>query len=130
MKFLALTAFLAMTSAHASYYATHCSNPSASVKWETGHNSNTMTIRYYSNVAAEKKVDFYKLDVKIEKLHMIKEESKCEGNMASRMNVYAAKATITPSAEHPSILDFTGEAPLIEEFVICEYNMNSRASCQ
>ena len=38
----AIFLFIAALSAEASYYATHCSNAQGTVKWQTGHASNTI----------------------------------------------------------------------------------------
>lgn len=127
MKFtLALASFLALSSAHASYMATHCSNSSASIKWETGHNSNTLTYTTYED---QKVVPFYELNVKMDKETIIREERIHRCGYASSTRVYAGKVTITPSKDHPGALDFLGEDKKIETEVICTFHVNGRAGC-
>lgn len=128
MKFV-LVALALISSAHASYYATFCSNASGSIRWESGHNSNTATIRYFEDVALERKVDLNKLDIKEVRLTTLKDESNCSHNMYQAKKVYVSHVVITPSADFPNVLDFTGEEPKIEADVLCEYHMNSRAQC-
>lgn len=130
MKYLLIALSTLLTAqVHASYYATHCSNPSASIKWESGHNSNSITIRYYEDVAKEKKLSLNKVEIKEGKQLVIKDESVCRGGMFSKTKVYATTVSITPALDFPDALDFYGESPIKVE-VICQHHMNGRSACQ
>lgn len=127
MKFiLALASFVVLSSAHASYFATHCSNSQASVKWETGHNSNTLT---YKNYESEKVINFYEVKVDIQKETVIREERIHRCGYSSFTRVFAGKAVITPSEDHPTALDFLDGEKKIETEVICTTHVNGRAPC-
>lgn len=122
---------IALNTAHASYYATHCSNSTGSVRWETGHNSNTMFIKHYDNEGeVTKKVPFSNVEVKIEKEVVLKEERERRCGYAGYTKVYAGKAIITPAVDYPEALDFLGERKKLETEVICTHQMNGRSSCQ
>jgi hypothetical protein len=122
-KLIILLSFVALSNAEASYFATHCSNSKAEVKWETGHNSNTLT--YLETV-----IPFYHLDVKFLSETVLKEESIRRCGYASSTKVFAGKVVITASAEYPTALDFLeGENKQIETEVICTTDMNGRAPC-
>lgn len=123
MKYLlTLVTFLTLSSAHASYFATKCSNSDASVRWETGHNSNTL-------IMGENTIPFYDLVAKYEDEVVIREERIHRCGFASSTKVYTAKVTFTPSEHKPDVLDFLGETKKIEVEVICTNHMNSRAGC-
>ncbi|MBA2404309.1 MAG: hypothetical protein H0V66_06025 [Bdellovibrionales bacterium] len=126
---LALSTLLAFGSAHASYMATHCSNSTTSVKWETGHNSNTMTLKHYDREEREVVIPFYDLDVKFASEAVIKEERIHNCGYASYTRIFAGKVVITASEHNPAALDFLGENKKIETEVICTTHMNSRAPC-
>ncbi len=127
MKFtLALVSFLTLSTAHASYFATHCSNSQATVKWETGHNSNTLT---YTNYESSKEIPFYELKIDLEKEVVLREERIHRCGYSSFTRVFAAKATISPDADHPGALDFLDGEKKIETEVICTTHVNGRAPC-
>lgn len=123
MKFvIGLLTLASLTSAHASYFATHCSNSKGSVKWETGHNSNTLTLE-------NKKIPFYEVQVKFLTEHVVNEERIHECGYAAYTKVFAGKIEITPAENHPDVLDFLGENKKIETEVICTTHVNGRAPC-
>lgn len=126
---LALTTLLAFGSAHASYMATHCSNSTTSVKWETGHNSNTMTVKHYGSEERAVKIPFYELDVKFASETVLKEERVHNCGYSSYTRVFAGKVVITASEQNPAALDFMGENKKIETEVICTTHINGRAPC-
>lgn len=126
---LALTTLLAFSSAHASYFATHCSNSNTSVKWETGHNSNTMTVKHYDTEEREVVIPYYDLKIEFSSETVLREEKIHRCGYVSNTRVYAGKVIITPSEYNPAALDFLGEKKQIETEVICTYHMNSRAPC-
>lgn len=119
---LTLVTFLTLSSAHASFFATTCSNSDASVHWETGHNSNTLFV-------GENKVPYYQVTTSVEDEVIIREENIHRCGYRSSMKVYSAKVTITPSEDKPDALDFLDGDKKIEVDVICTFNMNSRAGC-
>lgn len=126
---LALSTLFILSSAHASYFATHCSNSRATVKWASGHNTNTMTVTIYGN--EDKDVIIPLFDVKIDMASetVIHQESIRRCGYASFTKVYAAKVVITPSEQAPNALDFIGESKKIETEVICTTHRNGRAPC-
>lgn len=127
MKFiLPLATFLALNAAHASYFATHCSNSQANVKWETGHNSNTLT---YKTNNVKKVINFYHLNVEIQKETVLREERIHRCGYSSSTRVFAGKAVITAAQDHPTTLDFLEGEKKIETEVICTTHVNGRAPC-
>lgn len=128
MKWLILS-LLFSVSAQASYYATHCSTAHAKVHWETGHNSNTMTLEGYSEAGLDIIIPFHDLKVAFDKEVVIKDERIHRCGYASSTKVTAAIATITPSSEKPDALDFLGNEKKLTLEVICETHFNSRAGC-
>jgi hypothetical protein len=128
MKYLtALATLLIFTSAHASYFATQCSNSNASIKWETGHNSNHL---YYSQPDMKGvSVSYYKLNAEFLDEVVLREERVHNCGYSSYTKVFAAKVTFTPADQHPNALDFLdGEKKLTVE-VICTTHMNGRSAC-
>jgi hypothetical protein len=126
---LAVLTLIAFSSAHASYMATHCSNSKASVKWQTGHNSNTLTIKHYGAEEEEITIPFYDLKVNFLKEIVIKSENIHRCGYASHTRIFAGQVVITASENNPTVLDFLGEDKKIETEVICTTHMNSRAPC-
>lgn len=131
MKLLALLiSVIALNTAQASYYATHCSNSTGSVKWETGHNSNSINIQHYDSEGAQiKNIPFHNVDVKMEKEIVIKEERDRRCGYAGYTKIYAGKVVITPAADFPDALDFLGDDKPLKTEVICTHHMNGRAPC-
>ena len=126
---LALSTLLAFSSAHASYFATHCSNSDTSVKWETGHNSNTMTVKHYDTEEREIVLPFYDVKVEFASETVIREERIHRCGYASSTRVFAGKVVITASEQNPTALDFMGGSKMFETGVICTSHMNRRAPC-
>jgi len=128
MKLLiTLATFMIFTSAHASYFATHCSNSRASVTWETGHNSNTMTVKKYDQ--KDITVPFYDLNIMFLTETVIRQESIRRCGYAESTKVFAGKVVITASVRNPSVLDFLGEDKQLKTEVICTTHVNGRAPC-
>jgi hypothetical protein len=128
MKLL-LVFLLASSSAFASYFATHCSNSRADVRWETGHNSNTLSVKYFDQEERVANLPFFHVEVKLEKESIVREERIHRCGYSSYTKVYTAQAIITPSTDFPTSLDFMGETKKIETEVICTYHINGRAPC-
>lgn len=130
MKFiLSLATFLTLGSAHASYFATHCSNSQATVHWETGHNSNTLTYRHNTIDEAQTKVPFYDLATKFSDEKILRQESIHRCGYSSNTKVFTAKVVITASEEKPDALDFLEGNKKIEAEVICTTHINGRSAC-
>jgi hypothetical protein len=114
-------------SAEASYYATHCSNARGTVKWETGHNSNTITFKYVDTEDREKAISVS--DVAITSLvetTISESDTRCNFD---QNRTYAAQVKIEAATESPSSLDFLGLELPLKETVICEYHVSSRGRC-
>jgi hypothetical protein len=122
-----LTSLFLISSAHASYMATHCSNSDASVTWETGHNSNTITFKRYQE--KDVTLPFYELKVKFLSNTAISEANVHQCGFFSSTKVFAGKVLITASSENPSALDFLGEEKELKTAVICTTHINGRAPC-
>jgi hypothetical protein len=130
MKLWVIIFCLSFSSAYASYYATHCSNSKGDVKWETGHNSNLMMIKYATDEKEqEAKIEIHKLNIVFGTLMVIKnvEVQGCQN--PSTTKVYAAKVEISPTNEFPRILDFNSTQKKIETEVICTYVSRPRPAC-
>ena len=126
---LALSTLLAFGSAQASYFATHCSNSDASVTWETGHNTNTMTLKHLTNDDKDITLAFYDLTIDMTNKTVIDEVSVHRCGFYSSKQIYAGKVVITASEQNPSALDFLGENKKIETEVICKSERNGRSAC-
>jgi hypothetical protein len=130
MKGWALLFILSLNSAYASYYATHCSNSKADIKWETGHNSNQMTIKYATEEKEqEAQIEIQKLNIVFGPLMVIKNVQVQGCQNPSTTKVYAAKVEISPAKEFPHILDFNPTLKKIETEVICTYVARPRPAC-
>lgn len=127
MKLLILVLSLLSMSAQASYFATHCSDARGDVRWETGHNSNSIFFKQEENKYHQ--LDFFKVEIKEEKEMVIREVNVHRCGFMSRTKVYVVNATITPSQDHPTALDFLDGEKKIEAEVLCTNHMNSRAPC-
>ncbi len=129
MKFLVAALFaVGAGSAQASYYATHCSNATGTVRWEEGHNSNTLFLREVSPEEVVS-VPVHKVQMKFTGQNTISESNVRNCGFASTTKIYSAKVQITPAKEHPEALDFLDGEKLIKATVICQYEMNGRAPC-
>ena len=131
MKLISIFAScLLMAKVQASYYATTCSNSKGDVKWETGHNSNLMTIKYATDEKEqEAQIEMQKLNIVFGTLMVIKnvEVQGCQN--PSTTKVYAAKVEISPTKEFPRVLDFIPSQKKIETEVICTYVSRPRPAC-
>jgi len=127
--FFALMTVFFMSAAQASYFATYCSSSDAKVRWETGHNSNTLFLKFLDGEQQEKKIPLYDLAVTLDEEVVLRVTNVHECGYSSSTKVFAAKAVITPSAEKPHALDFLGDNKKIEAEVICTTHMNSRTYC-
>lgn len=121
MKFiLTIATLLSLGSAHASYMATHCSNPEATVRWETGHNSNTLTYSTSSRDEAPQVIPFYDVRMELVDDVTIREERIQNCGYASNTRVYSAKAIIQP---------WSPDGEVITTEVICKTHINGRSWC-
>lgn len=128
MKLLiTLLSFAVISSAQASYMATHCSNTDASVTWETGHNSNTATFKIYGQ--KDVVLSFYDLDVNFTTETIIDQETIHRCGYFESTQVLAGKVLITASAQNPTALDFLGEDKQLKTEVICKTHINGRSAC-
>lgn len=133
MKILiVLASFLAISTAQASYFHVKCSNATGTLKWESGHNSNSMDIEYYDNNGSQT------LNVKLNEIEISKgtsitlrdeKVSDCAvSSISSRTKVTAGRVTITPSQDSPNSLDKI-HGKKIEAEVICEDHLNGMMYC-
>lgn len=128
--FILGTAFF-IFDAQASYFATHCSNAHGTVKWETGHNSNSIKINYYGSEGQEElnlKINEVKIEMK-DKVILSSSESRCPNPMISKTEIYSGKVLVTPAEESPEVFGDLIYGNKIEAHVICEYHTNSRGYC-
>jgi hypothetical protein len=127
MKLLLSLTLLFTMSAEASYYATFCANARGTVKWESGHNSNTISFKYWTDVETTKTISINEVEIKVDETHVIKDvRTNCNYNHERQ---FVANATITASPDHPTALDFLNSQDPLEAVVICEFHMNSRGGC-
>jgi hypothetical protein len=128
MKFLLLAAMTIFAfSAEASYFATHCSNARGTVKWETGHNSNTITFKYVDTEEREKSISVGVVAIKsLTETTISESTTRCHYD---HRRTYAAEVKIEAAAETPGSLDFLGLELPLKETVICEYHVSSRGRC-
>lgn len=130
MKAIAVTLLsLSIASAHASYMATHCSNAKGTVKWESGHNSNTINLKYSNFIEGTLTLDISQVKIDFQKEVTLSEKNLRTCGYASQERVYAGKVKIKASPEHPDVLRGQFPANKVETEVICTFQANSRASC-
>ena len=114
-------------SAEASYFATHCSNAQGTVKWETGHNSNTITFKYVDTEEREKAISVNMVSItSIAETTISESTTRCKFD---RKRTYASQVKIEAASETPGSLDFLGLELPLKETVICEFHMSSRGRC-
>jgi hypothetical protein len=114
-------------SAEASYYATHCSNARGTVKWEIGHNSNTITFKYVDTEEREKAISVNDVAITtIAETTISESVTRCNFD---HNRTYAAQMKIEAATESPGSLDFLGLDLPLKETVICEFHMSSRGRC-
>jgi hypothetical protein len=127
--FILLSTLVLSLSSHASYYATHCSNAKGSLKWESGHNSNTLALKYYDIEERVKSIPLNKLEIQNSEEITISESAttRC---LSSKSRTYVAKVQVKAAKDFPDTLDFLGAEKTLKDTVICEFHMNSRAACE
>jgi hypothetical protein len=114
-------------SAEASYFATHCSNAQGTVKWETGHNSNTITFKYVDTEEREKAISVNMVSItSIAETTISESTTRCNFD---HKRTYASQVKIEAASETPGSLDFLGLELPLKETVICEFHMSSRGRC-
>ena len=114
-------------SAEASYFATHCSNARGTVKWETGHNSNTITFKYIDTEEREKSISVGEVAItSLTETTISESTTRCNYD---HRRTYAAEVKIEAATETPGSLDFLGLELPLKETVICEYHVSSRGRC-
>lgn len=128
---LTIILLVAATGAQASYFHVKCSNASGSVKWESGHNSNSITFDYYD--AGHHEAHLSLRDVSIKEIDMVtisdKKVSDCAiSRVASSTTVTAGKVVITASEASPGSMDQV-HGKKIEAEVICERHVNGMMYC-
>lgn len=120
-KFIVLGLLFAV-SAQASYFHTKCSNPSADLKWESGHNSNSLTmVSYQSGNPQEVNLSLSEVKITEGKMVTLKDVkvNDCKRSpISSSTKVTAGTVTI----KLPS-----GEKVVTE--VICEEHFNGMMYC-
>lgn len=127
MKYIiALLTALSMSAAQASYFATHCSNSKGDVKWQLGHNTNQITVKFGED---EVQIPIFHVGIQFISEVSIRQESVRRCGFASSTKVFAGQVVITASPEHPESLDFLGETKKIETDVICTTHINGRSPC-
>lgn len=132
MKAFILSLFLFSSFAHASYFATHCSTADGSVKWETGHNSNTITFEYYSSEGKKtQSFSFYEAAVKSEETVVISDVRTHTCGMSSSTKIYVDTVAISAAPESAALASFLHEnfGDSVKTQVFCKFHMNGRAPC-
>lgn len=127
MKLFAIALMALSFSAQASYFATFCSNARGTVKWESGHNSNTATFRTLRGKDLTLSLEHLRISFTDKTVLDVQETNVC--GYYSKKETFAAKAKIIPSAENPRDLTSVSENNEIETEVICTYEINGRTSC-
>jgi hypothetical protein len=127
--FILLSTLVLSFTSQASYYATHCSNAQGTLKWESGHNSNTLSLKYYDSEERVKSIPLKKIEIENSEEITISESAttRC---LSSKSRTYVAKVQIKAAQDFPDTLDFLGADKTLKDTVICEFHMNSRAACK
>jgi hypothetical protein len=128
MKLLMLALFVIPFTAEASYYATFCSNARGTLKWETGHTSNTITFKYTDTEDREKVVPMNNVVItSLSETTISESTTRCNFD---HNRIYAAEVKIEAATETPNALDFLGTEGSLKDTVICEFHMSARGACQ
>ena len=130
MKALAvLIVSLMLSNAHASYMATHCSNARGTVTWESGHDSNTISLKYANFVEGTLTLDLDQVDIEFPNEIIISEKSTSTCEFMSHTRVYAGKVRITAAKDHPNVLRGNFPENMVETEVICSFQMHDSLPC-
>jgi hypothetical protein len=119
MKVIAIILFaLFISRADASYFATFCSNSTGSVSWESGHTSNLLKLKTYTDTEESRYIPLHL--VKIEYLNEILLDEKIvrECSFFSKTRIYASRVRLSGKA-----LEET------ETEVICSFHIHSLRPC-
>lgn len=127
MKLLVIALATLSFSAHASYFATFCSNARGTVKWESGHNSNSATFKTLNGKDLNVGLQHLRIQYVEKTILDVQETAVC--GYYSKKETFAAKVKIIPSAENPIDLTKVSENNEIEAEVICTKEINGRTSC-
>ncbi len=132
MKIFILAALLLTNAAHASYYATFCSSADGSVRWESGHNSNTIKFEYYGENGKESQTfPLSEVELSPSDTTIISENTVNNCRMVSTTKVYVETVKVSAAegaVNVASVLNdqFGGQ---IKTEVICRFSMNGRTAC-
>lgn len=130
MKTLAvLVVSLMLSSAHASYMSTHCSNAKGTVTWESGSDSNSINLKYANFVEGTLTLDLEKVDIEFPNEIVITEKTSSACDYMSHSRVYAGKVRITPAKDHPHVLRGNFPENMVETEVICSFQMHDTLPC-
>jgi hypothetical protein len=130
MKAIAITVFsLLFSYAQASTFSTYCSNSSGSVFWETGHTSNTITFKYYTNEENRLTLPIHEVHIQFENEKILEENEVKECGFYSKTKVYAGKVIISESETSPNSLINTLNERVIKTDVICTFNLTNMMPC-
>lgn len=130
MKALAVLAVsLMISSAHASYMRTTCSNSTGTVMWETGYESNKISLKYAQFVEGTLTLDIDQVDIEFPKEVLISEKTMSTCEYMSHSKVYAGKVRITPATNHPQVLRGNFPENMVETEVICSFQANNELPC-
>ncbi|MGK0367211.1 MAG: hypothetical protein ACI9QD_000345 [Thermoproteota archaeon] len=132
MVFLLLSVAFSL-SAQASYFATHCSNATGSVKWRTGHNANTVDIMTFGSDQKLETLSLREVKISEDEKLTISENTKRGRCSISMISTYVAKVKLTNiegSQRVRDIFQAHSGKDQVETKVICKYEMNSRARCE
>lgn len=129
MKALLFVLAISISSlANASYFATHCSTADGTLRFETGHNSNTIRFENSDNVEI---FPFDTVIIKEKKKAMISDVESSTCQMYSVTKKYIQEISISAEGQEESVATFLNEnfGGSLETELFCIYHMNSRSGC-
>jgi hypothetical protein len=130
MKAIAITVFsLLFSYAQASTFSTYCSNSSGSVFWDTGHASNSITLKYYTHEENKLTLPLNEVHIQFENQITLEENEVKECGFYSKTKVYAGKVIITESETSPNSLMNILNERVIKTDVICTFHLSSMMPC-
>lgn len=127
--FVSIFLALFLNQSHASYFATQCSNSSGTVYWETGHNSNSISLKYANFVDGTLTLFIDQVKIDFLKEITISEKNFRGCGFSAETKVYAGSVKITAGELNPDVL--RGQFPdnKVETEVICTYQLNYPTPC-
>ncbi|MFP5385282.1 MAG: hypothetical protein ACLGHN_04340 [Bacteriovoracia bacterium] len=120
---------LFLSTAHASWRETKCSNSDGSVNWKHGLDENQINLKYANFVEGTLSLNLEQVNVQLTKQVTLKEVSFRNCQYMGNTRVYAGKVKITGSDKHPDVLRSQFPENKVITEVICTTSFTAENPC-